>query len=157
MPLSNNKFTWRPNDNSSLTNLRYNLEATKWVSAVKSAETKLKKPTAKSIKWDLGAVGMFISIPLLLLLFIFLIPLQLIKVVFRYNIKIFPGDPPTGRILTDREKFDKRLAEIKNRHSSKVFQIKPTHEMTQEEIADLVAYVKEETAKSKAITYKTCK
>ena len=148
MPMPGN-FNWRPNDNGSLTNLRYGLEAEKWVGAVKSAETKLKRPTAKSVKGDLSIVGVFLQIPLLLLLFAFLIPLQLIKVIFRYNIKIFPGDPPTGKILTDREKFDARIAEIKRKHSSPRTR-KPTvpPDMTEEEMMDLVAFIKAETAKA---------
>lgn len=146
MSLTNNKFLWRPNDNGSLTNMRYGIEADKWYKAIKSAELR-NRPT--DFKKDLGAIGTFLKIPLILLFILFLIPVQIIKVLFNYNIKIFPGDEPTGPILSDREKFDKRLAEIRNKNSSKSYEIKPTHDMTKEEVADLVAYVKSETAKCK--------
>lgn len=42
MPLQNNGFQWRPNDNSSLTNLRYKLEAEKWVDAVGDAQNNVR-------------------------------------------------------------------------------------------------------------------
>jgi len=147
--MPNKNLRWRPNDNGSLTNLRYGLEAEKWLRAVKSADAKLKRPTAMSIKGDLRVVGMFFQIPLLLLLFIFLIPLQLIKVIFRYNIKVFPGDPPTGKILTDRENFDARISQIR-RESRARENKKPTVPpgMTEEEIMDLITHIKAETKKA---------
>lgn len=40
MPMPNNGFKWRSNDNSATTLLRYELEAEKWVNAVNRAQAK---------------------------------------------------------------------------------------------------------------------
>lgn len=149
MPMSNNNFKWRPNDNGSLTNMRYDLEATKWVKAVSNAESKLKKPTFTSMKGDLNTVGMFLTIPLILIFFILFIPIQVAKELFNYNIKIFPGDPPTGKILSEREKFDARLREIREKHGGPNPNRTIPDDMTEQQMIDLAAYVRAETAKAK--------
>ncbi len=141
--MSNSNFQWRPNDNGSLTNMRYDLEATKWVKAVKDAKFR-SKPT--NIKGDLGVIGMFLSIPLLLLFFCLLIPIRIIKEVFGYNIKVFTGDAPTGRILTMTEKFEAERAERNRKYPSKGN--RTPEDMTQEKVDDLVAHVRAETAKA---------
>ncbi|MUP45393.1 hypothetical protein E0K83_06495 [Gramella sp. BOM4] len=142
MPISDNNFQWRPNDNGSLTNLRYDLEAEKWIQSVRRAETKLSRRSIKHVKGDLGIISMVLTIPLLLLIFMILIPVQIVKVVFRYNFKIFPGDPPTGKILTDKEKFDIRIKEIKRRYSSSTSRRTIPTDMTEEEMIELAAYVR---------------
>lgn len=53
------KFLWRPNDNSSTTLTRYDLEAEHWVRAFKSAEMKSKPADLGAI---FGVIGMVISL-----------------------------------------------------------------------------------------------
>ena len=71
MPMPDNGFKWRPNDNSAQTLLRYELEAEKWVNAVSSAKSKAYRG---SISKDLLVIGMVIqlilTIPLIILLLI---------------------------------------------------------------------------------------
>lgn len=76
MPLSDNGFLWRPNDNSAKTNLRYTLEAEKWVNAVSSAQ---RKSQPRSISGDLAFIGMVFELVLSVTLLILLGVLQLIK------------------------------------------------------------------------------
>ncbi len=137
------EFTWRPNDNGPLTNIRYNLEASKWVKAVDSAQRGLPKGNYGS---DLNFIGNLITIPLCLLFFIFMIPIALIREIFKYNIKIFPGDPETGPILTDREKFWAEIAEIKRKHPSK--KRKTTWEDLPEKERQMVRFAREQTNKA---------
>lgn len=69
MPMPDNGFQWRPNDNSALTDLRYTLEAEKWVNAVSSAQ---RKAQPRSISGDLAFISMafhlVFSVSLLILL-----------------------------------------------------------------------------------------
>lgn len=76
MPMSNNGFKWRPNDNSSITNLRYTLEAEKWVNAVSSAQ---QKAQPHSIGKDLAFIGMLLHFVFSIILLIVLGILMLIK------------------------------------------------------------------------------
>jgi len=62
-------YQWRPNDFSSRTNLRYDLEAEHWLTAYKNASAK----TTVSFGKALGFVGLTLSIIFLALLFIFLV------------------------------------------------------------------------------------
>ena len=91
-------FNWRPNDNSSLTTHRYDIEAKKWVDSVHSAESNRVKFSAGRVTSDLGSVGTLISLPLILLLMIVLGVFRFIRYVFDYNIKLFVGDEPTGPV-----------------------------------------------------------
>jgi hypothetical protein len=50
-------FQWRPNDNSSTTKLRYQLEAEHWVNAIKSTTSK----TTATLSETLGVIGLCIS------------------------------------------------------------------------------------------------
>ena len=146
MPMSNNKFIWRPNDNSSLTNMRYNLEASKWVEAVNSAEKRLP---AGNYGADLGFIGALIQLPLLLIFFIFMIPIQIAKSVFKYNIHVFPGDPETGPILSDMEKFRARMDYLDKKYPPKKKRKKTWEDLTEEQ-REIVKMVRAETAKAKA-------
>ncbi len=76
MPMPDNGFQWRPNDNSATTNLRYTLEAQKWVNAVSSAQ---RKAQPRSISGDLAFIGMVFELVLSVKLLILLGMLQLIK------------------------------------------------------------------------------
>lgn len=76
MPMSNNGFKWRPNDNSSTTNLRYTLEAEKWVNAVSAAQ---RKAQPRSFNKDLAVIAMIIQFILSICLLILLGSLMLIK------------------------------------------------------------------------------
>jgi len=62
-------YQWRPNDNSTRTNLRYDLEAEHWLTAYKNASAK----TTVSFGKALGFVGLILSIFFIALLFIFLV------------------------------------------------------------------------------------
>jgi hypothetical protein len=73
-------YKWRPNDNSSTTRLRYDLEAEHWYKSFKSAELK-NKPS--SISADLGVIGIFISLVFSLLTLVVLCLIQLVKWVRR--------------------------------------------------------------------------
>ena len=76
MPMPDNGFIWRPNDNSARTNLRYTLEAEKWVNAVSSAQ---RKAQPRSISGDLAFIGMVFELVLSVTLLILLGLLQLVK------------------------------------------------------------------------------
>ena len=69
-------YTWRPNDSSSTTRLRYDLEAEHFYRSFKSAERK-HKPS--SISADLGVIGLFISLVFSLLTLVVLSLVQLVK------------------------------------------------------------------------------
>lgn len=75
MPMPNNGFKWRPNDNSATTNLRYTLEAEKWVNAVSAAQRRSKP---RSISGDLAFIGMLLELVFSITLLILLGLLQLI-------------------------------------------------------------------------------
>lgn len=147
MPMPNNNYNWRPNDNGAITNLRYDLEAEKWVLALRKAKTKHRFKDISVFDANLKAVKLFLSIPLLFIFLLFLIPVTVIKLMFNYNIKLFPGDPPTGKILSDKEKFYLRLNEIKKKHSNHNRTL--PSDMSEQELRDLVDYVRAETARAK--------
>ncbi len=69
-------YQWRPNDNSSTTRLRYDLEAEHWYKSFKSAERK-HKPS--SIGSDLGVIGIFFQLVFSLLILLMLGLIQLVK------------------------------------------------------------------------------
>ena len=81
MPMPYENFNWRPNDNSARTNLRYTLEAEKWVSAVSSAQ---RKAQPRSISGDLTFISMVIQLVLCVVLLIVLGILQLIKATVKF-------------------------------------------------------------------------
>ena len=80
MPMPYEEFNWRPNDNSATTNLRYTLEAEKWVNAVSSAQ---RRAQPRSISGDLAFIGMVIQLVLCVVLLIVLGILQLIKALIK--------------------------------------------------------------------------
>ncbi len=145
MPMPGN-FKWRPNDNGPLTNLRYDLEASKWVNSVNKAQGKLP---LGNFSGDLRFIGAVISLPLLLIFFILLIPIQIIKEVFHYNIKIFPGDPPTGPILSDMEKFHAEIEYLKKKNPPKKKRTTAWEDLSDEQ-REMVKFVRAQTAKAKA-------
>jgi hypothetical protein len=69
-------FLWRPNDESSTTRLRYDLESDHWYRSFKSAEMKHKKA---SISETLGIIGLVISLVSSLLILVILSGKELIK------------------------------------------------------------------------------
>jgi len=73
--MPNNGFKWRPNDNSAQTNLRYTLEAEKWVNAVSSAQ---RKAQPRSISGDLAFISMVFQLVFSVSLLILLGLLQLV-------------------------------------------------------------------------------
>lgn len=81
MPMPNNDFQWRPNDNSATTNLRYTLEAQKWVNAVSSAQ---RKSSPRSISGDIAFIGMLLELVFSVALLILLGVLQLITALVRF-------------------------------------------------------------------------
>ena len=80
MPMPDNGFQWRPNDNSATTNLRYTLEAEKWVSAVSEAQ---RKSNLRSISGDLAFIGMLLELVFSFALLVLLGFLQLITAMIR--------------------------------------------------------------------------
>lgn len=79
--MSDNGFKWRPNDNSSKTNLRYTLEAEKWVNAVSSAQ---RKAQPRSISRDFAFIGMLLELVFSVVLLLLLGLLQLLTAVVRF-------------------------------------------------------------------------
>ncbi len=80
MPMPDNGFQWRPNDNSATTNLRYTLEAQKWVNAVSSAQ---RNSGSRSVSADFAFIGMLIELIFSILLLVLLGVLQLITSLVR--------------------------------------------------------------------------
>lgn len=80
--MPNNGFNWRPNDNSATTNLRYTLEAEKWVNAVSAVQRKSKP---RSVSGDLAFIGMLLELVFSITLLILLGVLQLITVCIRFS------------------------------------------------------------------------
>lgn len=65
-------YQWRPNDNSSTTRLRYDLEAEHWLRSIKSASNK----TSSAIS-SFGTIGLLIGLVINLIIIIVLILSQL--------------------------------------------------------------------------------
>jgi len=80
MPMPYDEFNWRPNDNSATTNLRYTLEAEKWVNAVSSAQ---RKAQPRSISGDLAFISMLLHLVFSVLLLILLGILHLVTALVR--------------------------------------------------------------------------
>jgi len=72
------KYLWRPNDNSVRTKLRFDLETTHWLDSVKNAT-----PNTTSFSDAWGFVGLVLSLTFNILLFLFLVLIDLIKWVIR--------------------------------------------------------------------------
>jgi hypothetical protein len=72
-------FAWRPNDNSSTTLLRYDLEAAHWVKAFKSATMN----NSASLPEVLGFLGLIISFVLLLIYFLILLIIKLVNFIIK--------------------------------------------------------------------------
>ena len=157
MPMPNDNFQWRPNDNGSLTNLRYNLEAEKWVTAVNNAQSKLPKGNYAAQGTFIGNV---IALPLLLIFFIIMIPIRLIREVFGYNIKLFMGDEPTGKVrgtYQSTEEFQADLDAIRERHRGKGRKRNRTWDELTSEEQNIVRMVRAETARAKALAQSKAK
>ena len=101
MPMSNNGFQWRPNDNSATTNLRYTLEAEKWINAVSLAQRKAKP---RSVSGDLAFIGSLIQLVFCIILLILLGLLQLITAIVR-----FVETGIANRSNTDRKRSKDKL------------------------------------------------
>jgi len=69
-------YNWRPNDNSSTTNLRYDLEMDKWMTAYKNNERK-HKPS--SISADLNVIGLVFSLVFSLITLLVVMVIDFIK------------------------------------------------------------------------------
>lgn len=69
-------FMFPPNDNSSTTNLRYDLTAEKWLIAMRNAERK-HKPL--SFNPQLGVIGMVLQLIFALLMLLVLSLIQFVK------------------------------------------------------------------------------
>ena len=149
MPM--NGFQWRPNDNGSLTNLRYNLEAEKWVKAVDSAQSSLPSGNFGA---DLNFIGNLIQLPLLLTFLILMIPIGLIRLIFNYHIQIFPGDPPSGKVRTGTyesvDEFRARMRALDKKYEGRGRKRKKQWEDLTIEEQRIVQIVRAETAKAKA-------
>lgn len=80
MPTSYEEFNWRPNDNSATTNLRYTLEAEKWVNAVSSAQRKARPGSSSG---GFAFIGLLIQLVFCVSLLILLGILKLITLLVR--------------------------------------------------------------------------
>ncbi|SDB30169.1 hypothetical protein SAMN03097699_0593 [Flavobacteriaceae bacterium MAR_2010_188] len=72
----NQEFNWRENDESSLTLLKYDLEADHWVRAFKSAE---RKHATAPIGETIGVIGLVLSLVFNLIVLIVLLLNKLIN------------------------------------------------------------------------------
>ena len=138
MPMPNDNFNWRPNDNSSLTNHRYDLEAEKWVKAVGKATSRNRGTGLKSFRGDVSAICTILSFPLLLVGWIILLPVWLLRELFGFNIRLFSGDEPTGW-YREREKNKYKVDEFPKPEPK--YQ-KPSIE----EMKEMAAYIKKVNA-----------
>ncbi len=114
--------------------------------AVKSAQNRLPKGNFGS---DMGFLGAILTIPLCLLIFILLIPIAIIREVFNYNIKIFPGDEPMGRINRDHmEVLHEEIAELKRKYPSPNIKKNSTWDELTIQEQQIVKMVRANTAKA---------
>jgi hypothetical protein len=151
MPHQTN-YQWKPNDNGAITNIRYDIEAEKWVNSINKATSK-----AKPTDWgaDFQFIGAAFSLIPIILFMLLCIPIFFIKYVVGFNIKIFPGDEPTGwqDKRSSYEKLDDRIAvikaESKTRGNSGKKRKTTWEDLTPEE-QRTVRFVQAETAKAKA-------
>ena len=89
MPMPYENFNWRPNDNSAKTNLRYSLEAEKWVNAVSSARRKNK---SRSMVKDFLFIGMVIQLIFSVILLILYAVLKLTSLLVKLVEKSLRGN-----------------------------------------------------------------
>ncbi len=68
MPLNNNDFNWRPNDNSGLTLLRFKLETDKWYNAVRNAQLHGVRSIGRDLSFFLSLFQLLFCLLLLILL-----------------------------------------------------------------------------------------
>ena len=149
MPMPYEDFNWRPNDNSSITNHRYNLEAEKWVKSVHSAEKNRVKFSGSRVASDLGSAGIMLSLPLILLLMIILGIFKFIREIFDYNIKLFPGDHRTGPI--DRDPMAPyRIDYSKYPDFERGKKKRSPCDLTEEEMQDFANRISQKVAEEKA-------
>lgn len=69
-------YQWRPNDNSSTTRMRYDLEAEHWTRAIKSSQ---RKQQSVSFGESLSVIGMVISLVVGLIVLLVMGLIDLIK------------------------------------------------------------------------------
>lgn len=80
MPLPNNNFQWRPNDQSGLTNIRYRIEAEKWYDAVSNVHSN-QMMSATKYSASFNFIGTLFSLVLCLISLILLGIVGLIKMI----------------------------------------------------------------------------
>ncbi len=117
MPMSNNGFKWRPNDNSAITNLRYTLEAEKWVNAVSSAQ---RKAQPRSVSGDLAFISSLMQFVFCILLLIVLGILKLITAIVRFCRTRIAQVPIL--IIKTQDKLEKQI-ELEDKRSQTRFGI----------------------------------
>jgi len=61
MPMNDNGYIWRPNDNSAKTNIRYSIEADKWVKAFEGAKMDNKKTGLGEVTGFIGLIFQLIT------------------------------------------------------------------------------------------------
>ncbi len=136
-------YQWKSNDNGSITNHRYDIEAEKWVDAIDKATFK-----ARPTDWaaDLQFFGVFFTFIHSLLIIIFFIPILLIKELVGYQINVLPGDPPSGWIdkRTSYEKLDARINALKEKYKDTGHP-----KLSEDDVQRIVAHVRAKTAKAK--------
>jgi|SaaInlLV_10m_DNA_1039704.scaffolds.fasta_scaffold15145_2 hypothetical protein len=76
MATDNKEFQWRPNDNSSSTRMRYDLEAEHWTKAFKSAQMKQQ---SISFGESLSVIGTVINLTASLVLLVILCIVDFVK------------------------------------------------------------------------------
>ena len=73
-------YLWRPNDNSSTTLARYDLEAEHWMRAFNNAATKHRP---RNYSADFAVISLFISLTVSLLTLVILLFTEVIKFIYK--------------------------------------------------------------------------
>lgn len=81
MENNRDKFLWRENDTSSKTSLRYSMEISHWLSAIKSST-----PNTTSFAEAYGFIGLLLSFTFNILFFVILILIEAVQ----WIIKVWP-------------------------------------------------------------------
>jgi hypothetical protein len=97
MPLSNNNFQWRPNDNSGKTLLRYRLEAEKWYDAL----TDIHKKSVSTPDHGVGFIFSLLSF-LLCLILLSLIGIVKLLILILGGQKKYDDRPITRKDYSDK-------------------------------------------------------
>jgi len=110
---TNNNYNWRPNDNSSTTNLKYQLEADHWLKAVKSSDY---AKGSGSMLGDIGNMFLVLSLLINIIKVIVMVLWEIIKWIIRlfWTPKPPESDYPTEPQWTPPQRTAEEIVAIWN-------------------------------------------